>query len=82
MSDKNLINSYKKIRYEISTYDKSLGKKKEIIFFNKSDLFEKNEIDEKVEEFRKKIKNKFEVISVFSKDDINKIKKILVKNAG
>ncbi len=82
LSDKNLINSYKKIRYEISTYDKSLGKKKEIIFFNKSDLFEKNEIDEKVEEFRKKIKNKFEVISVFSKDDINKIKKILVKNAG
>ena len=82
LSDKNLINSYKKIRYEISTYDKSLGKKREIIFFNKSDLFEKNEIDEKVEEFRKKIKNKFEVISVFSKDDINKIKKILVKNAG
>ncbi len=54
LSDEDLINSYKKIRYEISTYDKNLGKKKEIIFFNKSDLFEKNEINEKVEEFKKK----------------------------
>ena len=82
LSDEDLINSYKKIRYEISTYDKNLGKKKEIIFFNKSDLFEKNEINEKVEKFKKKIKNKFEIISVFSKKDIDKIKKILIKNAN
>ena len=53
-----------------------------MIFFNKSDLFEKNEINKKVEEFKKKIKNKFEIISVFSKKDIDKIKKILIRNAN
>ena len=43
-----------------------------MIFFNKSDLFEKNEINKKLDKFKKKIKNKFEIISVFSKKDIEK----------
>ena len=45
LSEKDLINTYKKIKMELSAYDKSLSKKKEIIFFNKSDLLEKNDID-------------------------------------
>ena len=82
LSEKDLINIYKKIKLELSAYDKSLGRKKEIIFFNKSDLLEKNDIDKKLKEFKNKIKTKFEVISVFSNKDIQKVKKILIKNVN
>jgi len=58
---------------------KKLSKKKEIIFFNKSDLFENDEIKKKVEHFKEKIKAKYEIISVFSNKDIQKIKKLLTK---
>ncbi len=82
ISEKDLINTYKKIKLELSAYDKTLVKKKEIIFLNKSDLLEKTIIDEKIKEFKKKIKVKCEVISIFSNKDIQKIKKILIKNVN
>ena len=82
LSEKDLINSYKKIKLELSAYDKSLGRKKEIIFFNKSDLLEKDDIDKKLKEFKNKIKTKCEVISVFSNKDIQKVKKLLIKNVN
>ncbi len=82
LSDSNLLNSYKKIKLELSNYDKDLIKKKEIIFFNKSDLLENNEINEKLKEFKKKIKTKYEIISVYSNKDIQRIKKLLVKYAN
>ena len=56
-------------------------KKKEIIFFNKSDLLNEEEINKKLNEFKKKVKSKYEIISVFSNKDIKKIKKLLIKNA-
>ncbi len=77
-----MISVYKKIKLELSTYDKNLIKKKEIIFFNKSDLLDDKEIKKKLNEFKKKIKSKIEIISVFSNKDINKIKKLLIKNAS
>ena len=40
ISEEDLFNAYKKIKLELSTYDKNLIKKKEIIFFNKSDLLD------------------------------------------
>ena len=82
ISEEDLISVYKKIKFELSTYDKNLIKKKEIIFFNKSDLLDDKEIKKKLNEFKKKIKSKFEIISVFSNKDINKIKKLLIKNAS
>jgi len=82
LSEKDLINSYKKIKLELSAYDKDLGKKREIIFFNKSDLLEKDIIDKKLKEFKNKIKTKCEVISVFSNKDIQKVKKLLIKNVN
>ena len=82
LSQEDLINSYKKIKLELSTYDKNLGKKKEIIFFNKSDLLEKDDIDKKLKKFKNKIKTKCEVISVFSNKDIQKVKKLLIKNVN
>merc|ERR1712127_418989 len=82
LSENDLINSYKKIKLELSTYDKKLGNKKEIFFFNKSDLIKDEEIKNKLNEFKKKVKLKYEVISVFSNKDILKVKKILIKNVS
>ena len=72
---------YKKIKFELSTYDKNLAEKKEIIFFNKSDLLDEKEISKKLSQFKNKVKVKYEIVSVFSNKDIKKIKKILIKNA-
>ena len=82
LSEDDLINSYKKIKLELSEYDKNLGKKREIIFFNKSDLLKKDNIERKMKEFKSKIKAKSEVISVFSNKDIQKVKKLLIKNVN
>ena len=82
LSEEDLLGNYKKIRNELSNYDKNLSKKKEIIFFNKSDLFDKKDIDIKIKTFKNKIKSKLEIISIFSKKDLLKIKKILLKHVS
>jgi len=82
LSEDDLLNSYKKIKSELSNYDKNLMKKKEIIFFNKSDLLDDEKIDEKLKEFKKKIKNDYEIVSVYSSKDIQKIKKLLIRYAN
>ena len=82
LSEDDLLNSYKKIKSELSNYDKDLIKKKEIIFFNKSDLLDENEINEKLKQFKKKIKTKYEIVSVYSNKDLQKIKKLLIKYAN
>ena len=81
ISEKDLVSVYKNIKFELTTYDRNLSNKKEIIFFNKSDLLQEREINAKLNEFKKKIKSKYEVISVFSNKDIQKIKKMIIKNA-
>ena len=82
LTENDLTNSYRKIKQELFSYDKKLANKKEIIFFNKSDLLDAKDIKEKLIEFNKKIKGKHEIISVYSKEDVKKIKKILIKYAG
>ena len=82
LSEDDLLNSYNKIKSELSNYDKDLIKKKEIIFFNKSDLLDENEINKKLKEFKKKIKTKYEIVSVYSNKDLQKIKKLLIKYAN
>ena len=79
LSEENLVATYKQINKELSSYDKKLNTKKEIIFFNKSDLYKSDEIKKKLSEFKKKIKTKYDIISVFSNKDLLKIKKILIK---
>tara|TARA_Y100000816_G_scaffold290823_1_gene280470 strand:+ start:71 stop:1057 length:987 start_codon:yes stop_codon:yes gene_type:complete len=82
IKESSLVENYLKIRSELKSYDVSLSKKKEIIYFNKSDLLEKNELEEKLYIFRSKIKKKYKIISVFKKDDIQTIKKELVTNVN
>jgi GTP-binding protein len=82
LTETDLVNTYKKIKLELSTYDKKLSKKKEIIVFNKSDLLDNGQITEKLNKFKKKIKSKYEVISAFSNKDLLKVKKLLIKNVN
>ena len=82
LSGVNLVDNYFKIREELSKYSNNLVKKKELIFLNKSDLFEKRDIDKKMKIFKDKVKQKFEIISVFSKKDLLKLKKLLLKNVN
>ena len=77
----DLIKNYKKIRNELKAYDNSLIKKREILILNKSDLVESNVIKKKQKEFKEFVKKKFDIISLFNKRDIEKLKKILIKNA-
>jgi len=79
LSEDNLFNSYNKIKLELSNYDKNLIKKKEIIFFNKSDLIDINDIKNKLDNFRKKVKKDFEIISLMSNQNFEKVKKIIYK---
>ena len=80
LSEDKLEENYLNVRNELSKYDKILSKKKEIIVFNKSDLFEKKEIDEKLKIFKKKIKKKFEIISVVADKNLTNLRKMLLKN--
>jgi len=80
LTEDDLSENYLKIRDELLKYDNTLSKKKEIIFLNKSDLCKKDDVEKKIKIFKKKINKKFDIISVFSKKDLLKIKKLLLKN--
>ena len=82
ISEKNIVESYKKIRSELKNYDTELYQKREIIFFNKSDLIEKNDLNEKISEFKTKISSKYKIISIFNKDDVKTVKRTLITNVN
>ena len=79
ITENDLSNTYKKIKNELVSYDNKLSTKKEIVFFNKSDLVSDEEVENKLSDFKKKVKLKYEVISLFSNKDVQKIKKYLIK---
>jgi len=79
VSEKDIIGNYLKIRNELSKYNKGILKKKEIIIFNKSDLINMDSIDEKLNNFKKKIKKSFEITSLISGQNFEKVKKIIHK---
>ena len=77
ISEKDIIGNYLKIRNELSKYDKSILKKKEIIIFNKSDLVNMNLITKKLKNFKKKTKKDFQITSLVSKENFEQVKKII-----
>ncbi len=79
ISEKDILGSYLKIRNELSKYDKNLLKKKEIIIFNKLDLIDMNTVNEKLKQFKNKIKKSYEITSLISNKNFEKIKKIIYK---
>ena len=79
ISDKDVLSNYLKVRNELSKYDKNILKKKEVIFFNKTDLINKETIDKKIKIFRKKIKKDFQMISLVTNENLEKAKKVIYK---
>ena len=77
ISEKDIIGNYLKIRNELSKYDKSILKKKEIVVFNKSDLVNMDLITKKLKNFRKETKKDFQIISLVSKQNFDKVKKLI-----
>ena len=77
ISEKDIIGNYLKIRNELSKYDKSILKKKEIVVFNKSDLVNMDLITKKLKNFKKETKKDFQIISLVSKENFEKVKKII-----
>jgi len=80
ITENNILENYLKIRKELSKYSDSLLKKKEIIVFNKTDIINSGEINEKVSFFKKKIKKNIYEISVVQNKGLISLKKILINN--
>jgi len=80
MTEKNILDNYLKVRKELSKYSDELVKKKEIIVFNKADMLNSEEIEEKKKFFKKKLKKTVYIISVIQKKGLKNIKKILVNH--
>ena len=79
ISENDILGNYLKIRNELSKYDKKILKKKEIIIFNKLDLIDMDSISKKLDQFKKKIKKSYEITSLVSNINFEKIKKLIYK---
>ena len=79
ISENDILGNYLKIRNELSKYDKKILKKKEIIIFNKLDLVNIATVNEKLKKFRNRVKKKYEITSLISNYNFEKIKKIIYK---
>ena len=80
ITDEDILENYLKIRKELSKYSSNLLKKKEIIVFNKIDMINVNEINRKINTFKKKIKKNIYKISVVQNKGLVNIKKLLINN--
>ena len=74
----DLVNSYNQVKNELKKYSKELIKKEEIIVFNKIDLIKEDEIQEKLNKFKKKVNKKVLKISTLDKKTLSDIKSKLV----
>ena len=81
ITENDILENYLKIRKELSKYSNGLLKKKEIIVFNKIDIMNVNEINEKINYFKKKTKKKIYKISVAQNKGLLTLKKLLINNA-
>ena len=80
ITENNILENYLKIRKELSKYSNDLLKKKEIIIFNKIDVISNYETEEKINNFKKKIKKNVYKMSVLQNKGLSNIKKILINN--
>ena len=80
ITENNILENYLKIRKELSKYSNDLLKKKEIIIFNKIDIINTNEIEEKISYFKKKVKKNIYKISIAQNKGLLTVKKMLINN--
>ena len=79
INELDLEKSYKQVRKELGKYSKKLLDKEEIIVFNKVELLEEDEINEKKKKFTSKLKKDILVISTLNKKLISKFKSKIIK---
>ena len=79
ITNDDLLENYSKVRKELFKYNNKLRKKREIIVFNKIDMINEEEIDNKINIFSKKIKKKIYTISALKHKGLNTIKRILIR---
>ena len=80
ITDQDILENYLRVRKELSKYNSNLLKKKEIIVFNKIDIINNDEIKEKINIFKKKIKKNIHKISVVQNKGLINIKKLMVNS--
>ena len=80
ITNEKILDDYFKVRNELSKYSKKLVKKSEIIVLNKIDMVSEQEIAEKINVFKKKLKRNVHTISVVQNKGIKNIKKILINH--
>ena len=74
ITDENIENTYQQVKKELGSYSKEILKKKEIIVLNKTDLLDKEEINEIVKNFSKDKNSEVVTLSTLDKESISKIK--------
>tara|TARA_B100001057_G_C22322138_1_gene746146 strand:- start:337 stop:594 length:258 start_codon:yes stop_codon:yes gene_type:complete len=82
ITNSDLVNSYKKIKYELKNYSPKLSRKKEIIVLNKTDLIGDSETKKILKNFSKNIKSEIFTLSTFEKKSVSKIKAKLITYAS
>ena len=80
INSENILESYKKVREELSKYSKKLLKKKEIIVLNKIDMLDDKEVERKKNKIKKELKKKVYITSILKKEGLKNIKKILINH--
>ena len=80
VTNEDILGNYLKIRKELSKYSNNLVKKKEIIVFNKIDMINNDELEEKATTFKKKVKKSIYKISVVQSKGLTNIKKLMVNS--
>tara|TARA_Y100000590_G_scaffold239865_1_gene269720 strand:- start:441 stop:1424 length:984 start_codon:yes stop_codon:yes gene_type:complete len=82
ITNNNLLENYSKVRKELFKYSNKLVKKDEIIVFNKIDMMSKEEINKKINLFKKRIKKEVFTISALRRIGLKAIKENLFKHAN
>ena len=78
ITNENVLESYFKIRKELSKYSNKLIKKREIIVFNKIDMISEREINKKINTFKNKLQKNIYTISALKNKGLKTLKKILI----
>ena len=74
ITEKDLESTYNQVKNELKSYSKDLLKKEEIIVLNKTDLVDKEEVKEIINDFSKNKKSEVATLSTLNKKSISKIK--------
>ena len=77
INEDNLFNRYQIIREELEKYSPELLNKREIVAFNKIDLLDKNEINIKINDFKRHFRKDFFKISILKKNNIKELLRTL-----